>query len=57
MVTIINKNTSVEEVRKKLGGAADKSQKQFDAFRFCGKVKFNQNRQVIQKSLRNEWEK
>ena len=58
MVTKIKKGASKEEIRRLFEKLAKKnvSQKGFDAFDFCGTVKFPGDGLEIQKQLRNEWE-
>jgi len=58
MVTTIKKGASKEEIKslflkieRRRGG-----KKGFDAYKFCGVIKFNENALEIQKKLRNEWE-
>ena len=58
MVTIIKKGASKEEINtlfeRLLKGF--KVNKGFDAYKFCGTVKFKEDGLKIQKKLRDEWE-
>lgn len=58
MVTTIKRGATKAEIQslfKKLESHSGKS-KGFDAYKFCGTVKFNEDAMVIQKRLRDEWE-
>lgn len=57
MVTTIKRGATKAEIRslfEKLESHSDKS-KGFDAYKFCGTVKFNEDAMKIQKRLRDEW--
>lgn len=58
MITTIRKKDSKKEIKKHLEKIeAHKSRnKGFDAYKFCGAVKFNEDGLTIQKRLRDEWE-
>jgi len=57
MVVTFNKNSDLAEIKKLL--SARKSQKTidkpFDAKRFCGTIKFEEDGLSIQRRLRDEW--
>lgn len=57
MITIIKKGTSDEEIKKRLSEISKKwdKRKGFNAFEFCGAVKFAEDALIIQKKLRDEW--
>lgn len=56
MIIIIKKSTSVKEVNKMLNNLKPlKTDALFQASKFCGKIKFDENALTIQKRLRNEW--
>jgi hypothetical protein len=57
MVTTIKKGSTKEEIQELFEKLAKKSRiiKSFDAYRFCGKVKFKEDGLKIQKQLRDEW--
>lgn len=55
MVTVIKRGASKKSIEtsiKKLGGSKKKG---FDANKFCGVVKLNEDPMGIQKRLRDEW--
>lgn len=54
MVTILNKDSDLTEIKKAL--AERKVKKYFDAKKFCGILKFEEDGLKIQHQLRNEWE-
>jgi hypothetical protein len=57
MVTTIKKGASKEEINtlfEKLQNSIKK--KGFDAYKFCGTIKFKEDGLIFQKRLRNEWE-
>ncbi len=57
MVTTIKSGATKAEIKslfEKLTSHLNKS-KGFDAHKFCGMVKFNEDALEIQKSLRDEW--
>ena len=57
MITTIKKGATKAEIRslfEKLEQHANKD-KGFDAFSFCGIVKFDEDAVEIQKGLRDEW--
>jgi len=58
MVTTIKKGASKEEIQNLFLKMEEKksSQKEFDAYKFCGTVKFNEDAVEIQKKMRDEWE-
>jgi len=58
MVTTIKKGATKAEIQslfEKLENRSDKNNG-FDAYKFCGTVKFNEDAMKIQKRLRDEWE-
>jgi len=58
MVTTIKRGATKAEIQslfEKLESHSTKS-KGFDAHKFCGTVKFNEDALEIQKRLRDEWE-
>ncbi len=57
MVTTIKKTTKRKEAKKLLENIKPlKSDRNFKASQFCGKIKFGEDALKIQKRLRNEWE-
>lgn len=57
MVTVIKRGSNKEEIAKGMKKLAKKSPKKgFDAQKFCGILKINEDALVIQKRLRDEWE-
>lgn len=58
MVTTIKKGISKEKIKSLFEKLAINSNKSrgFDAYRFCGTVKFNEDALTIQQRLRDEWE-
>lgn len=57
MVTTIKRGvtkTEIQSLFEILESHSDES-KGFDAYKFCGTVKFNEDAMEIQKRLRNEW--
>ncbi len=54
MVTILNKDSDLIEIKKAL--VKRKVKKYFDAKKFCGALKFEEDGLKIQQQLRNEWE-
>lgn len=54
MVTILNKDSDLTEIKKAF--AKRKVKKYFDAKKFCGALKFEEDGLKIQQQLRNEWE-
>jgi len=58
MITKINKKDSKEEIKKHLEKMErHKSRdKGFDAYKFCGAVKFKEDGLSLQKKMRDEWE-
>lgn len=55
MVTIIKKEDSREEIEKKLKKMKITSKKPFEAHKFCGIMKSDQDAVAIQRRLRDEW--
>jgi hypothetical protein len=58
MVTTIRKGASKKEIQdlfKELENKK-KSRRSFDAYKFCGAVKFGEDALEIQKKMRDEWE-
>jgi hypothetical protein len=53
MVLVLKNIEDVEKVQKVL--ADRKNKKSFDAKKFCGTLKVNEDALVIQKRLRDEW--
>jgi hypothetical protein len=58
MVTTIKKGATKEEIQALFEKMTKDSniKKGFDAYKYCGKVKFKDDGLKIQKRLRNEWE-
>jgi hypothetical protein len=58
MVTTIKRGASKEEIHRLFEELTKefKVNKGFDAYKFCGTVKFNADGLEIQKRLRDEWE-
>lgn len=58
MITKISKKDSKEEIRKHLEKIErNKSRdKGFDAYKFCGAIKFKEDGLSIQRRLRDEWQ-
>lgn len=54
MVTVIKKGSDKKEVEKALSKVRNK--KSFDAQKYCGAIKIEQDPLVIQRAMRNEWE-
>lgn len=57
MVTTIKRGASKEEIRLLFLRMEEKksTKKSFDAYKFCGTVKFNEDGLEIQKRMRDEW--
>lgn len=57
MTTTIKKGASGEEIKKRLREISKKwgKGKGFNAFEFCGAVKFPEDALHIQKKIRDEW--
>lgn len=56
MVTKIKKGASVSEIKGSYQKLFNHSSKRkFDAYKFCGTVKFEEDGLSIQKKLRDEW--
>ena len=57
MVTTIKKGATKAEIQSLFEKLTSRSNKRkgFDAHRFCGTVKFNEDAMDIQKRLRDEW--
>ena len=57
MVTIVKKGASKKEINNLFEKLIQESKinKGFDAYKFCGKVKFKKDGLEIQKQLRDEW--
>ena len=53
MVTIVDKKTDIDALKKQLTSTANK--KVFDAKKHLGKVKWNEDAVAYQKKMRNEW--
>ena len=53
MVVILKKGLSVKKLNQAISKLTVK--KGFEASKFCGTVKFNEDGLAIQKALRNEW--
>lgn len=58
MVTKIKRGASKEEILSIFSKLEENknNRKGFDAYKFCGKVKFNEDGLDIQKKMRDEWE-
>lgn len=58
MVTKIKKGTSSEEIKTLFEKLQEKRKSRlgFDAFKYCGKVKFEVEAIEFQKRMRDEWE-
>ncbi len=54
MVIEIKDSADIKAVKEML--AKRKCAKKFDAKKFCGKIKFDEDALVIQQRLRNEWD-
>lgn len=54
MVTIIKKGSNKKEIEKALSKL--RSTKEFDAYKYCGTVKLDEDPLEIQKRMRDEWE-
>lgn len=57
MVTVLKSGatkSSIQTILKKLG--AQRSKKGFEAHKFCGVLKINEDALTIQRRLRDEWE-
>ena len=54
MVTIIKKGYSLSKIRKALKNT-EKNKKLFDASKYCGVIKINEDALKVQKKLRDEW--
>lgn len=54
MVTVIKKGADKEEIEKALSNM--KGKKKFDAYKYCGAIKLNEDPLEIQKRMRDEWE-
>lgn len=54
MVTVIKKGSDKKEIEKALSNL--KSKKRFDAYKYCGAVKLQEDPLEIQKRMRDEWE-
>jgi hypothetical protein len=57
MVTTIKKGATKAEIQSLFEELTSHSNKNkgFDAYKFCGTVKFNEDAMEIQKRLRDEW--
>jgi hypothetical protein len=56
MVTNIKRGATKEEIRALFERINEsKSAKGFDAYKYCGKIKFKEDGLKIQKTLRDEW--
>ncbi|MFD1258964.1 hypothetical protein ACFQ3S_19320 [Mucilaginibacter terrae] len=54
MVVVVKNEKDVSKAKKAI---ADRMpEKKFDAYKFCGALKVNEDPQKIQQQLRNEWE-
>jgi hypothetical protein len=58
MVTTIRKGASKKEIQDLFKEVENKkkSRRGFDAYKFCGTIKFDEDALKIQKKMRNEWE-
>jgi hypothetical protein len=58
MVTTIKRGASIEEIRSLFLKMEEKKnlKKGFDAYKFCGTVRFNEDALEIQKQMRDEWQ-
>lgn len=56
MVTTIKSGSSKEEIKKALKQLREKSKKGFEASKFSGSLKLEEDALLIQKRLRDEWE-
>ena len=54
MVTVIKKGSNKKEIEEALSKL--RSTKKFDAYKYCGTVKLNEDPLEIQKKMRDEWE-
>ena len=55
MVTIIKKGDSKASIQKALQKIEEKSDKGFDAQKFCGILKTEEDPLKVQKRMRDEW--
>jgi predicted ferric reductase len=58
MITKISKKDSKENIKKNLEKIERQKSKNkgFDAYKFCGAIKFKEDGLTIQKRLRDEWD-
>ena len=54
MTVIVSTEADIKALKEKM---PEPKRKGFDAFAFCGRVKFDEDALVIQKRIRNEWAK
>jgi hypothetical protein len=54
MVVVVKSEKDVEKAKQAI--AQRQPEKKFDAFKFCGKLKVDEDPQKIQQRLRDEWE-
>ncbi|MGB3774366.1 MAG: hypothetical protein WA951_03845 [Leeuwenhoekiella sp.] len=54
MVTVIKKGSDKKEIEKALSNM--KSERKFNAYKYCGTVKLKDDPLEIQKKMRDEWE-
>ena len=54
MVTVIKKGSNKKEIEIALSKI--KSKKKFDAYKYCGTIKLEEDPLEIQKRMRDEWE-
>ncbi len=60
MVVTLKKGSTIEEMKateKQINALAGKDKSGFDAKKYNGTVKFEEDAMTIQKKLRNEWER
>ena len=55
MVTIIKKGTNKKELEKAFSNLK-KSERKFDAYKYCGTIKLKRDPLEIQERMRDEWE-
>jgi hypothetical protein len=55
MVTVIKSGASKESIESSIKKLSNSNKKGFDANKFCGVVKLNEEPLDIQKRLRDEW--
>lgn len=54
MVVVVKDKKDISKAKKAI--AERQPEKKFDAYKFCGALKVNEDPQEIQKRLRDEWQ-